>query len=102
MVMDVRIVFRMRNVLNKSCRENKNSQYSIFVFRKICHLWDDKCIVACPLQQCLLECAATIIRTLLIFLIIVARHCIVVLYVRIIATGGPYCNLVFLDAVSVD
>jgi hypothetical protein len=31
---------RMRNVPDKSCRENQNKRF-VFFFRKSCHLWDN-------------------------------------------------------------
>ena len=37
------ILLRMRNILDKCCRQNQNTQpmFSNFFFRKLCHLWDD-------------------------------------------------------------
>jgi hypothetical protein len=53
MIVSCWICLRMRNVSDKSCRENQSTHF-IFdkhFFRLLCGVWDNKCIVAFSLQQ---------------------------------------------------
>jgi hypothetical protein len=55
-------ILRMRNVLDKSCRENQNkNSVSMLFSRKSCHSYDNKCNVELLLQQWLRE-GATMLR----------------------------------------